>query len=507
MWKQLIYHGIIPEEYYRNLQERSNPMSLAKKTTFGVLWNFAEQLCRRGTGVIITLLLARFLTPEHYGLIAMMQVFLVLGQSLMDSGFSQALIRLPNAKPVDFNTAFFSNIALGLLSYSILFLVAPFIAIFYNTPELILLIRVASISIIISSFQVVQVAQLTRKLNFKIQLKASFPAAIISGLTAIALAYHNFGVWALIVQMIMATLLTTCLLWYYQGWRPSFTYSRQSFLHMFNFGYKLYLSSIIDTIFVNMYVIVISKIFAASIAGYYFFAEKIKNLLVAQLLTSIQNVTYPALASLQEDDVKLKSGFRKVISVMCFIYFPALLFLAVTAPLLFETFLPNKWHNASPYLQMLCLAGLLMPLHMANLNIIKVKGRSDLFLYLEVIKKVISVSILFYSYRFGVYGILTGQIFSSIICYFPNSYYSSKLIAYTVREQLSDTLPILFLAFSSASITFLSLEYISGQSIIKLVISLTIGITFYLLTSKLIKSPVLAIAMDLIKNDRDYHQK
>jgi O-antigen/teichoic acid export membrane protein len=477
-------------------------MSLAKKTTFGVIWNFAEQLCRRGIGVVITLLLARFLTPEHYGLIAMMQVFLALGQSLMDSGFSQALIRLPNAKQVDFNTAFYSNIALGIFSYLILFLCAPFIAEFYDKPELIFLIRVASFAIIISSFQVIQVANLSRELNFKVQLKANIPSAMISGTIAVILAYYDFGVWALIVQMILAAFFTTCFLWYYQGWRPTISFSKQAFIRMFRFGYKLFLSGILNTVFENLYVIVISKLFTASIAGYYFFADRIKKLIASQIIQSIQKVTYPALATLQEDDVRLKNGFRKIIAVISFIYFPAMLFLAATAPLLFEIFLPQKWYSAIPYLQLMCFAGLLLPLHTINLNIIKVKGRSDLFLFLEVIKKVITLTIIFISYRFGVYGILVGQICSSIICYLPNSYFSAKLIGYSVREQLSDILPILLLAFVSALTGYLSIQYTSSQPILKLVFSLTAGIMTYLFTANIFRFSALMMAKDLFKKKR-----
>ena len=260
-------------------------MSLRNKTITGIIWNFSEQIGKRGIGIIVTLLLARFLAPADFGLIAMMAVFLAVAQSLMDSGFKQALIRLQGAKQVDFNTAFYANICLGIISYFLLYLAAPFIAQFYEEPRLIILIRVAGLNILIHSFQVVQSAVLSRELNFKAQLQATIPAGIISGIIAVGLAYMDYGVWALIAQMLLASLITTALLWKLQGWRPSFSFSGKSLGSMYNFGYKLFLSGLLDIIFKNIYVVVIAKIFTASIAGYYFFANKLKEIVISQELT------------------------------------------------------------------------------------------------------------------------------------------------------------------------------------------------------------------------------
>ncbi len=429
-------------------------MSLAQKTITGIVWNFSEQIGKRGIAVIITLLLARFLTPEDFGLVAMMAVFLAVAQSLMDSGFKQALIRLQDAKQIDFNTAFYANIFLGIISYFLLFLAAPFIAQFYEEPRLILLIRVAGLNILIHSFQVVQSAILSRALNFKAQLQATIPAGITSGIIAVGLACMNYGVWALIAQMLLASMITTILLWKLQGWRPSFSFSGKSLVYMYNFGYKLFLSGLLDTVFKNIYVVVIAKLFTASIAGYYFFANKLKELIISQLVGSIQTVTYPALATVQSDNIKLKAGYRKVIQVTTFFLFPSMLLLAALAEPLFEFLLPDKWLPTVIYLQLMCFAGVLYPLHSINLNILKVKGRSDLFLYLEIFKKIMAVGILFVSFRFGVVGILIGQIFISILAYIPNSYFSSKLINYPVREQVADFMPGLILSGAVALIIY-----------------------------------------------------
>jgi len=454
-------------------------MTLRKRTITGILWNFTEQLGRRGIGVVITLLLARFLVPADYGLVAMMAVFLAVATSLMDSGFKQALIRLQDAKQVDFNTAFYANLCLGVLSYFLLFLAAPLIAEFYNEPRLTILIRVAGLAIPINAFQVVQVAILSRELNFKTQLQATIPAGIISGLIAVGMAYAGFGVWALIAQMQLSAIITTLFLWWIQSWRPTRAVSRQSLANMYNFGYKLFLSGLLDTIFQNLYVIVIAKLFAASIAGHYFFATKLRDLVIQQLVGSIQNVTYPALSSLQADHARLKAGFSKVIQVTTFVLFPSMLLLAALAEPLFKVLLPAKWLPAVIYLQLMCIAGVMYPLHSINLNILKVKGRSDLFLYLEVFKKMMVLVILAISFRYGVIGILIGQIISSVLSYIPNSYFSAKLINYTIREQIADFMPGLALSSVVALMIYGTGLLVHWPAFAKLtVLALTAGILY-----------------------------
>jgi len=246
---------------------------------------------------------------------------------------------------------------------------------------------VAGLNVLIHAFQVIQSALLNRELNFKAQLQATIPAGIISGAVAVGLAYFGFGVWALIVQMLLASLITTLLLWHIQGWQPTLGFSRKAFAGMYNFGYKLFLSGLLDTVFLNLYITVIAKLFTATVAGQYFFAEKLKDIVLTLFVGSVQQVTYPALASLQDDDKRLKAGFRKVIQVTTFLISPAMIFLAVLAGPLFNVLLPAKWSSAVPYLQLMCIAGIMFPLHVINLNILKVKGRSDLFFYLRSLRR------------------------------------------------------------------------------------------------------------------------
>lgn len=456
-------------------------MSLANKTTIGIVWNFIEQLARRGITVAVTLLLAYFLTPEDFGLVAMMAVFLALGASLMESGFQQALIRLESAKQVDFNTGFYANIALGLLAYLLLFFTAPWIASFYEQPLLVDLIRIASLAIIINSFQVVQVSILSRNLNFKAQLKANLPAAVISGLLAVALAYLGWGVWALVAQMLVAALLATLFLWVQNLWRPSLSFCFTSLEEMYSFGYKLFFSSVLDTVFKNMYVIVIAKFLSASIAGLYFFAERIKELVISQLVQSIQTVTYPALATMQHDEPRLKAGYRTVLAITTFLLFPAMLFLAALSQPVFELLMPEKWWPAVTYLQLMLIAGVLYPLHSINLNILKVKGRSDLFLYLEALKKLLAVLTFWVSFQFGIVGILIGQIINSALAYIPNSYFSYQLIGYSIKEQLTDFVPTLALSIIIAGLVFALQHWLQWWPLAKLIILGLLALSLYII--------------------------
>lgn len=473
-------------------------MTLSQKIITGIIWNFAEQMGRRGIGVVITLLLARFLVPADYGLVAMMAVFLAVATTLMDSGFKQALIRLQGAEQVDFNTAFYANLCLGVLSYFLLFMAAPFIADYYNEARLTILIRVAGLNILINAFQVVQGAILTRAMNFKGQLQASIPAGIISGLVAVCLAYMGFGVWALVTQTILSSLLNTLLLWQIQGWRPTLSFSKQSLDRMYNFGYKLFLSGVLNTIFENIYVIVIAKIFSASTAGLYFFANKLKNIVISQVVSSIQNVTYPALSSMQADDKGLKAGYRKVIQVTTFILFPAILFMAALAEPLFNVLLSEKWLLAVSYLQLMCIAGIMYPLHSINLNILMVKGRSDLFLYLEIIKKIMVMVILVISFRYGVIGILIGQIITSTLAYIPNSYFSAKLINYSIQEQMADFLPGLTLSGGVALIIFGAGFLTYWPAIVKLAILASLAGLLYLAGAHLLKLQAYVLTRKMI---------
>lgn len=473
--------------------------TLRHKTITGIIWTFLEQLFRVGIQTITTLILAWFLLPEDFGLMAMITVFFAIAHSVMDSGFSQALIRKKEVTQTDYSTTFYTNLLMGLLAYSLLFASAYPIANYYNEPRLVILIRVVGLVVIINSFQLVQVSDLTRKLNFKIQFRVTLPSAVFSGIMAISMAALGFGVWSLVAQILISSFISTILYWVVNKWRPSKDFSVESLNEMFGFGSKLLASGLIDTAFENIYVIVIGKLFSAALVGYYFFAQRIQQLVVTQLTEAVQKVTYPALSTLQDDNTALKEYYRKVIQVVTYIIFPSMVALAVLAKPLFSLMLKDNWLPAVPYLQLLCIVGLLYPLHAINLNVLKVKGRSDLFLYLEIIKKLMIVIIILISVQFGIFGILIGQIASSVLAYIPNSYFSIKLIDYSLSEQLYDFIPTLLLAVAMGVFMYtVGLVLSLGEFAHVFVIGLA-GVTFYVLTNYVLKIPAQVLMLQIIK--------
>ena len=458
-------------------------MSLRNQTIVGVFWNFLEQFARRGVQLATTLLLAYFLTPGDFGLVAMMTVFIAIATVLMESGFKQALIRLKNATQEDYNTAFYANLALGLAAYAVLYLTAPYIAAFYDEQELVTLLRVAGVVVILNAFQVIQVVILSREMQFRLLLKASVPAALLSAAVAVSLGYLGAGVWALVAQIISSAFFLTAFLWLLGLWRPQLVFSKTALREMYGFGYKLFLSGLLDTVFKNIYILVVGKLFAATVAGHYFFASKLREILVTQLTAAIQNVTYPALSKIQDDNHRLKAGYRKVVTFAAFIIFPILVLSAILTTPFFELFLNESWQPAVPYFQILCLSGLLYPLHSINLNILKVKGRSDLFLYVEVIKKSAAILILLVSINFGIYGILVGQLVSSILSYIPNIYFSSKVLGYSFKEQMSDVLPTFLIVIFVGSTYRSIIQVIELNSWLSLFLGPIFFIIFYLVLS------------------------
>ena len=387
---------------------------------------------------------------------------------------------------------------LGLLAYALLFISAPLIASFYLEPRLVVLVRVVGLVVIINSFQMVQVADLTRRLNFKVQFSVILPAALVSGVMAISMAVMGFGIWSLVAQMLASALASTALYWFVNTWRPSKDFSVESLREMFGFGSKLFLSSLIDTVFNNLSIIVIGKFFSATVLGYYYFAQQIQVFVVSQLSGAVQTVSYPALATLQDDNITLKAFYRKIIQVVSYIVFPCMIALAVLAEPLFHLLLKDDWLPAVPYLQLLCVVGLLYPLHAINLNILKVKGRSDLFLYLEIIKFIMNLVVLFISVQYGIFGILIGQIIFSVIEYIPNSYFSIKLIDYSALEQLRDFIPTLLVATAMGFFMYVLGLVMPLDRFVYLLVVVLSGFTFYVIINYLLKIPAQLMLLQII---------
>lgn len=435
-------------------------MSLRATATKGVFWTFMQQF---GTQIIrfgVMLVLARLLMPAEFGLIGMITVFMGIGQSLMDSGLTQSLIRSENPDQEDYSTVFFFNLTGSVIVYFLIFFTAPLIASFYSQPILIDILRVYCLSFIIMAFSAVQLTRLTKQMDFKTQMTVAIPSIIGSGLLGIFLAYKGYGVWSLVWMNVFQHFLNSAQLWIRTKWQPSFIFSVIKFKEHFNFGYKLTLSGLLDTFFTNIYQIIIGRYFVASQVGFYTQANTVKQLPVTNISGALSKVTYPLFASIQNDDIRLKRVYKEIMQMVVFVLTPVLIIMGVLAEPLFRFMFTEKWLPAVPYFQIMCLGGILYPIHSYNLNILKVKGRSDLFLKLEIIKKIMVAITITISIQFGIMGLIWGQLVNSILAFVINTHYTGKFLKYNTLQQSLDILPILFLGFFVGACVWFSDNYL-----------------------------------------------
>ena len=455
--------------------------SLKQKTVKGVLWSFLERFSVQGIQFVVMIVMANMLTPHDYGLVAMLTVFIAVSQSLVDSGFSQALIRKQKRTETDNSTIFYFNIAVGLILYGLLFTAAPFIADFYHEPQLINITRVIGLSILINSFVVVQRALLTINIDFKTQAKAAFTAAILSGVVGIWMASSGYGVWAIVAQQLTNLGVNTLLLWILSHWRPMWIYSWNSFHELFGFGARLMISGLIDTLYRNIYLIVIGRVFSASDLGYYTRAHQFTDFASSNISGIIQRVTYPILCSLQNEDERLSSVYRKFLRLSAFIVFPLMMGLAAISKPLILTLLKEEWLFTATLLSIICFSMMWYPIHSINLNLLQVKGRSDLFLKLEIYKKIIGIIILCITIPMGLVAMCIGSFFSSMIALIINTYYTGKLIKVGFIQQMLDLFPILILSISMGAVVYWAINSLSFLPALQLTIGICIGFIYYIL--------------------------
>jgi teichuronic acid exporter len=414
---------------------------LKEKAIKGVSWSVIDNLANAGITFLIGIILARILSPSEFGLIGMITIFIAVSNSIVDSGFSSALIRKVEPKDVDYNTVFYFNMCLGIGLYIVMFFLAPAISRFFKEPSLISITRVMGTILIINAFGIVQRSLLVKEVDFKTQTKISLIASIISGIVGISMALKGFGVWSLVGQQISRQLLYSIFLWVFNTWRPALEFSKESFRELFGFGSKLLISGLIDTIYNNIYYLIIGKFYSAVQLGQYSRAEQFNSIFSSNLTNIVQRVSYPVLCSIQNDDERLKVTYQRVIKVTMLIVFACMLGLAAIAKPLILIMIGVKWLPAVPYLQIICFAGMLQPLQAINLNMLMVKGRSDLFLSLEIIKKAIAVIPICLGVFYGIELMLWGSVFLSFAAYILNSYYSAKLINYSTWAQIKDIYP------------------------------------------------------------------
>lgn len=416
--------------------------SLKAKTLVGLFWSFCERIGQQCIQFVITIILARLILPEEFGLIAMIMVFTSIAAAIVDSGYGAALIQKQDSTYVDQCSVYYFNLLVSIVLASILFITSPFIAAFYESPALETLTQVMSINLVIGGLGLVQSTLLTKELNFKTQLQIGLTATILSGTIGIVLAYRGYGVWALAAQLISRNVIRLVLLWMFHSWRPGLIFSYASLKSMFPYGSRLLAAKLITTVFDNLLLIVIGKAFSMGELGYYTRAKGLQQIPVSNVAYSVGRVTFPVFSSVQEDVARLKRGVRKALKSLAMLNFPIMIGIAVVADPLVRILFTEKWLPSVPFLQLLCLVGLLHPLHGVNVNVLKATGRSDLNLRINILKNGLKLVFLIITYRWGIEAILWGQVILSVLCYFVNTYYTASLIDYPIQQQFRDMLPI-----------------------------------------------------------------
>ncbi|MEY8675301.1 lipopolysaccharide biosynthesis protein [Thomasclavelia cocleata] len=475
-------------------QEVNNRMVLSN-----LFWRFSERTAAQGVSFIVSIVLARLLTPEDYGLIGLITVFISIATVFVSSGFGNALIQKENATQTDFSSVFYFGILMGIIMYIILFFIAPFIANFYNEPLLIPVIRVLSLSLIIAGVNSVQQAYVSKIMQFKKFFYSTIIGTITSAFIGIFMAYKGFGVWALITQNLSNQVIDTCVLWFTVKWRPTFTFSFSEMKKMFNYGWKLLISGLIDTIYNNLYSLVIGKFYSAKDLGYYNRGRNIPNMVITNINGSIQSVIFPTLSNCQGDKVRLKVMVRRSIMTSTYIIMPAMIGLAAVAKPLTVLLLTDKWLPSVPFMQFSCFILAFWPIHTTNLQAINAVGRSDIFLKLEIIKKIIGFSIMVVSIPFGLYTMMIGNCFSAVISSFLNASPNRKLLNYGYREQIKDILPAMLLSLFMGG-TVLLWTFTDMSSIMILICQVITGILIYVSGSKLLKLESYTYIIDMIRS-------
>ena len=442
---------------------------LKDKTLSGVKWNAIGRFSTQGISFVISVLLARILSPSDYGVVGMIGIFMAIAQTFIDSGFGSALIRKKDCTDVDFSTAFYFNIVVGIVCYFILFFSAPLIANFFDTPILRDIVRVLSINLFLGSLTIVQSAKLTAAVDFKSQAKISLMATIVSGCVGLLMAYSGYGVWSLVYQSVSLSLVRTILFWFVTKWRPQRTFSKHSFKYLFGFGSKILSASLLHTVYANLTTILIGKFYTSKDLGYYSRGESLATLPSSNLTGILQSVTYPILAKIQDDDARLISVYRKYIRITSMVIFFGMFLMAALSKPLIITLFTDKWENSIIYLQVFCFAYMFDHINQLNLNILYVKGRSDLVLRLEVIKKTISISMIVAAIPFGVLAICISRALYTQIAVIINTYYTGKLFGLGYLAQVKDFIKYLLFSFLAVLPAFL-LSFTPLSSILVLAI-------------------------------------
>ena len=474
--------------------------TLKNKTISGLFWSFSGLIASQGIQFIIQVILARLLVPKDFGIMGMIIVFIAVSQSFIDCGFTNALIREKEPSQEDYSTVFYFNLLMAFFIYILLFCTSGIISDFFREPQLIPILRALAISLIISSFGLIQGTMMIKSLNFKTLTKINIISSMLSGIIAIIFAFLGFGVWSLVIKTLSMQLIQSILLCVTNVWIPSLVFKFASFKRLFGFGWKLMVSGLIDTLYQNLYYLIIGRAFSALELGYYTNAQKLRDTAAQSITSTVQKVSYPVFSTIKEHEEKLRNSYKKIIKTSVFITFPLMTGSAAVASSLIIVIFGPKWVNSVLYFQLLCFAGMIFPLHAINLDILQVKGRTDLFLGLEVLKKGIGLSFIaiILLLKLGIIGLLWAAVINSFISYFINSYYSAGLISYSTKEQIKDIAPAFISSLLMAIIVYLGGTMLPNNNLVKLIFQIILGVLIYGGISKIWNMEELNTVIELL---------
>jgi len=474
-----------------------NKTSLKSTATKGMFWSAIDKFASQAGQFVIGIVLARLLMPKDFGLIGMLSIFLAISQSFISSGMGSGLIQKKNRTDVDFSTVFVFNFAVSVFFYLVLFFTAPLIADFYNMPQLVPITRVLTIIIVINSLAIVQRSRLTINIDFKVFAKVNVVSIILGGMLGVFFAYRGYGVWAIVIQSISGATVSVLMLWYLSRWKPSVIFSKKSFKELFGFGSKLLLAGLYATAFQNIYNITIGKIYSASELGFYTRAKSFAEMSSGSVSSILQQVTYPILASLQDDEDKMVSVYSRLIRMTSFFILPVMTLFALLADPFIRLLLGEKWVPVIVLLQWMCFARIFYPISAINMNILNAIGRSDLFLKVDLSKMPILIIALIITIPLGVKAIIIGHVVTSFISFFINAYMPGKLFGYGALAQLKDMIPVFITTSVMAIIVFFAVLIIENP-FLKLIIGGFTGIGVYGLMSYLLKMEEVEEVKNLI---------
>jgi len=476
---QLAPQGRFPKPHRQNPILALSSQSLQQKAVSATLWSAIDSFARRGLQFAISLVLARLLSPEDYGTVGLLAIFIGVAAAFTDSGFFTALIQRKEVSETDLSSVFYFNIGISLLAAAILGMASPLIAAFYKMPVLLPLMWLLAGNLVLTSLASIQSVLLWRSLNFRRQCIISLTALVVSGAVAIILAWRHYGVWSLAIQTLVCTIINAVLLWTTSSWRPTWVFSVSSIRSLFKFGGFVFLTGLIDTLFTRLNTLVIGKFYSARDLGYYSRADSTSILPGDVMSGIIGRVAFPIYAAAQDDKALLKAGLRKSIILVMMLNIPIMLGLAVTARALVLVLFGNQWLPCVPYLQILCLGGILVPLHMLNLRILLAQGHSDLYFKLEIIKKSIGVLLMGAACFFGIAAIAWSSVLTGFIGFGFNAHYSGRFLGYGFFSQTLDLLPYvgagLAMGGASWAISFLPIT----TPILMLATQISVGAIIY----------------------------